>query len=350
MLGDVLGEGEASLSVTGGSIHMEYGYSYEEGRVTLIIQKHSLELKDLTVTVGGASQSWLYNMMLQILNTKLRQMLERELLDLAVSKLTQLSKMLNELSQGFLNIKLHQSIASSLAEAEAEDPYHVIQILTECFKERYAQRAFPVTDQTEGRFLSVLPTLPKALVFPPTRGGEGIDMDRIYAKEFRSAMLCGCVKSAAKAEDLYARHGVEPDQGGVILFGRDRFSTMRYQGALDTASVSEWLQGYVHRPGRVTTITIESSSFIFSHLPPAVAVVLALGVVPEWYARLAQATPDFSRDLCFTHCAPDEERAPSYRMFPYPDSSRPEPHSVWKALGLIAHIGAKNVGIPVGGV
>jgi len=44
-------------------------------------------------------------------------MLERQLLELAVTKLTELAKMLNQLSQGFLNIQLHKDIARSLHEA-----------------------------------------------------------------------------------------------------------------------------------------------------------------------------------------------------------------------------------------
>jgi len=62
MIGDVLGEGEATLCVKESSVRMEYGYCYEEGRVTLTILQHRLELKDLSVTVGAsARQSWLYN-------------------------------------------------------------------------------------------------------------------------------------------------------------------------------------------------------------------------------------------------------------------------------------------------
>lgn len=307
MIGDVLGEGAATLAVQEASVHMEYGYCYEQGRVTLTILQHRLELKELSVTVGGASQSWLYNMMLQILNTRLRQMLERQLLDLAISKLTELSKMLNELSQGFLNIELHRDIAQSLREAEADhrDADRTVQILTECFRERYRE-PFPVTLGTEGRFLSILPALPKAMVLLPAdqSSAKAIDVVKL-AQEFAGLVCFGVVKS--KEEQVWARHGVGGSEGAMLLFARDRQACLQYPGELSTSLVREWLHGFVHRAGDVSPVTPSSCSFVFSHLPRAMAVVVALGEAPGYFPQLAQATPDFTNDLCFAHCAGRED-------------------------------------------
>jgi len=158
---------------------------------------------------------------------------------------------------------------------------------------------------TEGRFLSVLPTLPKALLFLPegeentTKVAE-VDVNRL-GQLFAGQIYFGKVP-AGKEAALRERHAVPRGDGALLLFARDRQACLRYPGVLGTSGVADWLRGFVHRPGGVSPVTPASCDFVFNHLPPAMTVVVALGAAPAYYAQLAQVTPDFKKDLCFAHC------------------------------------------------
>jgi len=296
MGGHYLGEGGANLDIKNTTVHMEYGYCYENGRVTLTIQKHSLELRDLEVTVENAGASWLYNLILEILNTRLKEMLERQLLELALGKLNQLAKMLNDMSQGFLNIKLDKSIAVKINEAEAEDPYRTMTMLTDAFKARYGQEPFDVNHVSESTYFTVLPTLPKALLFLPEN--DGLDPRQLLkiSPHVKENMLFGVVPYKEMA--LRGRFGVPPGEGALYCCARDRRSNLKYEGGLETKAMSQWLSEVSYTERAVNKVTASTCDFFVNHVPPSCPVVLLIGEMQPFYPTVVKS----SKDLCFAHC------------------------------------------------
>lgn len=76
----VTGAGTASVKASDASVSLEYHISYADGRVLLAIERQQIVLSNFLVTVSDTKNGWLYNMILAVLNTKLKAMLEAQLL------------------------------------------------------------------------------------------------------------------------------------------------------------------------------------------------------------------------------------------------------------------------------
>jgi len=282
----VLGEGSASLSVKDTSVRLEYAFDYEDGHCTLTIVKHSIELKSFDIKVSDSGQAWLYNMMLGILNTKLREMLNVQLLELAVSKLTQLSRMLNDLSHGFLEIKLDKSLQRRIAESKGDDSQHAAETLTRCFLSEHNKTPTKVTAGNAGIFFSSLPTLPKALFFGPPPAF----LAKLH-KQLNTSLVIGTV--AAAESELYRRYGLTAADAAPKLkvVGKKRRLIIEYSGDMSASAVTAWLQRFCVGPKLITPIDGSTCDFFLSHVAEATPAAIFIGSAPPYAKQAAEKFP-----------------------------------------------------------
>merc|ERR1719162_171502 len=109
-------------------------------------------------------------MILSVLNNRLRRLLESKLLELAVTKLADLSSTVNDLSQGFLNISMSEELNTKVNEytqQELEDEERALRVLMDAFhsSSKLGKEIFMVDSLSVAPFLASLPGVPKVLLF-----------------------------------------------------------------------------------------------------------------------------------------------------------------------------------------
>ena len=75
--------------------------------------------------MSETTSGWLYNMILSVLNTQLRSLLEQKLTSTAVTKLQELAGMANDISKGFLTISMTEEVHRPHGPVDSTPPHAI---------------------------------------------------------------------------------------------------------------------------------------------------------------------------------------------------------------------------------
>jgi len=287
----VTGEGVASVSVRQASVFLEYSLTYTGGQVMIVIEAQSIDMKEFEVHVAEATAGWLYNMILSVLNNRLRRLLESKLLELAVTKLADLSTTVNDLSQGFLNISMSEELKTKVNEdnqQEHEDEERALRVLMDAFhsSSKLGKEIFTVDSLSVAPFLASLPGVPKVLLF-----SSHDTIPPLYEQLFRmfhEALLFGLVP-AGNGKKLQKEYNVE--QVPCLKVVTKETKPITFEGNISQEELTTFLQHFCVSFGKVSPISNFSMDFFLQHAPPDSSIVLLFTErddLPPLYTELAK--------------------------------------------------------------
>jgi len=285
------GEGAASVRVSDCSIALEYGMTFEQGRVVLLIFKQEIHLRKFEMSVAETTAGWLYNMILQVLNTQLRVLLETKLLSIAVTKLQEMADYANTISKGFLTISMTEDLKHcvSKGEEQSDDEERAYKVLMDTFhsSSKLGQEVFRVDSLSLKPFLTSLHGVPKVLLFSTQEKGIPPLYTELF-KLFHEGLLFGIVSSTDTK--LQREYKVETTPK-LLVITEESDSPVLYEGKLVLEEISTFLAHFCVAFTRVTPVSNFSMKFYLEHCPqdtPLVMLYTERDDMPPLYKELAK--------------------------------------------------------------
>jgi len=168
------------------------------------------------------------------------------------------------------------------------------------------QAPFVVTDETVSRFLSVLPTYAKVLLFAPEAAPWEEKKINALHTQVKDAVMMGVVH--ADVQGVRKRFGIEDGESCLVLVSRlNKKEVIRYDGDISAewGQLGMWLRHFCWAPGLVLPVTKATYPYFVSHIPAGMPAVLFLKAYPSFLTGLSQSMPS----VAFAHCAANDVAA-----------------------------------------
>eukprot|EP00658_Telonema_sp_P-2_P025387 TRINITY_DN20220_c0_g1_i2.p1 TRINITY_DN20220_c0_g1~~TRINITY_DN20220_c0_g1_i2.p1 ORF type:complete len:865 (+),score=228.79 TRINITY_DN20220_c0_g1_i2:207-2801(+) len=288
------GAGTGSVRTSNASVSLEYQITYQHGRVCLRIDRQEVVLNDFSVTVSDTGNSWLYNMILAVLNTKLRHMLESQLLLAALSQLKSLASMVDQISKGFLTIALAPHLRHAAAEAEeaADNRPEIVQVslsLLRAFEPKIdvSSQVLAVDGLTIGLLMSCTQS-PKVLLYDDGSKIPSwfVQLAQLFAHEPLAFGYVPCTHP-----ELLAEFKLEPGCAPMLWIA-DPDTGFQHTARVDLEfePIARFLQHFCARPGSLMHASEASLRWSVGWQPIGTATALLFVAddhTPEWFTAMA---------------------------------------------------------------